>query len=203
MGFFAEAVKPRIFDLVMRVMDDMRGEALAAAEGEVLEIGFGTGRNLEHYPSGVARVAGLDPMPSRWRRVTRRMESAPFPVEHHRLRADGRLPFEDERFDTVVTTWTLCSIERPVDALREMRRVLRPGGRYLFIEHGRSDEPGVARWQDRLNPVQKLLADGCNMNRKIDALVAEGGFRVDHLDRFRADGPRVLAEMYRGTARRE
>jgi ubiquinone/menaquinone biosynthesis C-methylase UbiE len=166
----------------------------------VLEVGFGTGRNLAHYPPSVKSVAGLDPMPSRWRRVAERMRRAPFPVEHHRLRADGRLPFDDERFDTIVTTWTLCSIERPVEALREMHRVLRPGGRYLFIEHGRSDDPGVARWQDRWDPIHRRIADGCHVNRKIDALVDESGFRIAGVDRFLGKGPRVVAELYRGTA---
>ena len=198
MGAIQDALKPRIFDVVMRVMDDMRADALAEAGGAVLEVGFGTGRNLAHYPPGVKSLAALDPMPARWRRVARRIEEAPFPVEHFQLRADGRLPFDDEAFDTIVTTWTLCSIPEPVRALHEMRRVLRPGGRYLFIEHGRSDDEKTAHWQDRWNPIQRRIADGCNVNRRIDALVGEGGFELAKLDRFLGKGPRVFAEMYRG-----
>jgi ubiquinone/menaquinone biosynthesis C-methylase UbiE len=201
-GFLRDVLKPRIIDWAMGSTDELRPEALAAASGSVLEVGFGTGRNLRHYPGAVDSLVGLDPMPPRWKRVAERISLAPFPVEHHQLRADGRLPFEDARFDCVVTTWTLCSIPDPLAALAEMRRILRPGGRYLFVEHGRSDDPSVARWQDRLNPIHRRIADGCHMNRRIDALVRDGGFALEKLDRFRYQGPRVLAEMYRGVALR-
>ena len=194
-------IMPRIQDLVMRQMDDLRPEAVAAAEGEVLEVGFGTALNLEHYGSGVRSVTGLDPMEvSDLPRVEERIARAPFPVERCTLRADRDLPFDAGRFDCVVTTWTLCSIPDAPAALAEMRRVLKPGGHYLFIEHGRAPTERTARWQDRINPVWRRLTGGCNMNRPIDQLVEENGFELATLDRFRAKGPGVLAHMFRGLA---
>jgi ubiquinone/menaquinone biosynthesis C-methylase UbiE len=188
----------------MRQMDDLRPPTLAHAQGEVLEVGFGTGLNLRHYGDGVRSLTGLDPMATGdLEVVAERIARAPFPVACTALRADSTLPFDAGRFDCVVTTWTLCSIPDPLAALGEMRRVLKPGGRYFFIEHGRSESPGTARWQDRLNPAWRRIADGCNMNRRIDELVAKAGFEVRSLERFRARGPAVLAAMYRGEASRE
>jgi len=123
-----------------------------------------------------------------------------FPVEQHALRADGEIPFDSGRFDCVVTTWTLCSVPDPVRALLELRRVLKPGGTYLFIEHGRAPADGLARWQDRLNPAWRRLAGGCNMNRSIDVIVEHGGFQIERIERFRHKGPALLSHMYRGSA---
>lgn len=191
----------RVLDRVMRMMDEERGPALAAARGEVLEVGFGTGLNLPHYPETVSRLVGVDPLVALEDRVEARVAAAPFPVERHALRADGGLPFDAGRFDRVVFTWTLCSIPDPTRALAEMRRVLRPEGRLLFIEHGRSDEPGVARWQDRITPVWKRIAGGCHLNRRPDRLIEAAGFRLEALDRWcDPTGPRVAAELYRGRA---
>jgi SAM-dependent methyltransferase len=201
MGRLADSLFARFLDWGMRNLSELRTPTLARAEGEVLEVGFGTGLNLRAYPPAVRRVVGLDPLDSLRARVQARVDAAPFPVERVALAAGGSLPFDAGRFDCVVTTWTLCSIERPLAALAEMRRVLRPGGLYLFIEHGRSDDPRVARWQDRLNPVHRAWSRGCNMNRPIDALVREGGFAIEGLERFVHRGPRILTEMYRGAAR--
>jgi ubiquinone/menaquinone biosynthesis C-methylase UbiE len=187
----------------MRQMDELRPETVAGAHGEVLEIGFGTGLNLRHYGAGVRSLMGLDPMPTEGHAaVEERIARAAFPVERATLRADTRLPFDAGRFDCVVTTWTLCSIPDPIAALAEMHRVLKPGGRYLFVEHGRSERASTARWQDRFNPAWRRIADGCNMNRAIDELVAKAGFELVSLARFRGKGPAVLAAMYRGEARR-
>lgn len=197
--FYERRVFPRALDAFMRPMGELRDEALAGTHGDVLEIGFGTGLNLAHYPAGVTGVTTVDPMDALPERVRERIAAAPFPVEVHHLRADGRLPFEDARFDCVAVTWTLCTIPEPVVALREAHRVLRPGGTLHFIEHGRSDDPGVARWQDRWNPIHRVLACGCNVNRRIDEIVREGGFALAKLERFLAEGaPRMFAEMYRG-----
>jgi ubiquinone/menaquinone biosynthesis C-methylase UbiE len=196
-----ERLKPRIQDWAMAFMDELRPETVAGAEGEVLEVGFGTARNLEHYGKGVERVTGLDPMRTEGvAAVEERIARASFPVERTVLRADGALPFDAARFDCVITTWTLCSIPDPHAALAEMHRVLKPGGRYLFIEHGRSSRPSTVRWQDRLNPLWRRLMDGCNINRPIDELVGRAGFSLASLDRFQHKGPPVLAHMYRGIA---
>lgn len=196
-------IKPRFQDLAMRQMNPMRAETIVDAEGEVLEVGFGTGLNLEYYGPAVKTLVGLDPLDvTEVDAVQARIRRASFPVERRSLRADGGLPFDTARFDTIVTTWTLCSIPEVGRALREMRRVLKPGGRYVFIEHGRADADSTARWQDRVNPLWSRMCDGCNINRKIDRLVEEGGFDLERLDRFRAKGPGIVAQMYRGVATR-
>ena len=196
-------LKPRFQDLVMRQMNPLRPETVEAAEGDVLEIGFGTALNLELYGSGVRSVTGVDPMEiGDVAKISRRMAAAPFPVEHRTLRADGGLPFDAGRFDTVITTWTLCSIPDAHAALVEMRRVLKPGGRYVFVEHGLAEKPGTAKWQDRVNPLWNRISDGCNINRKIDRMVEDGGFELASMERFRARGPGLFAQMYRGIATR-
>jgi ubiquinone/menaquinone biosynthesis C-methylase UbiE len=194
-------LKPRIQDLVMRGMNDLRPDTVSLARGEVLEVGFGTALNLRYYGEAVAELTGLDPLVTDGvKAVDERIAAAPFPVERAALRADGELPFDAGRFDTVVTTWTLCSIPDAAAALQEMRRVLKPGGQYVFIEHGRSETESTARWQDRLNPLWLKLTGECNINRRIDEIVEKGGFELASLDRFIGDGPKVLASLYRGVA---
>ena len=194
-------MKPRFLDWTMGFMDELRPETVSQAYGDVLEIGFGTGLNLGYYGAEVQSVTGLDPMGTDGlRAVEQRITEAPFPVERATLRADGDLPFDAARFDCVLTTWTLCSIADPLVALSEIRRLLKPGGRFLFIEHGRSESASTARWQDRLNPLWRRVSDGCNINRKMDELVETAGFELTALKRFRGRGPAVLAAMYRGVA---
>ena len=185
----------------MRFMDELRPQTVGAAAGRVLEVGFGTGRNLAYYGAGVEKLTGLDPLNTEGARtVEERIARASFPVERTLLTSDDRLPFAEARFDCIVTTWTLCSIPDPRKALMEMRRVLRPGGHYLFVEHGRSPRPSTERWQDRLNPIWRRLMDGCNINRRIDRLVEDAGFSLASLDRFQYKGPPLLTYMYRGVA---
>jgi ubiquinone/menaquinone biosynthesis C-methylase UbiE len=187
----------------MRFMDDLRPDAVAAARGDVLEIGFGTGLNLRHYPHDVSSVWGIDPMTTEGiGPVERRIKSAPFPVERAALRADSQLPFDAGRFDCVVTTWTLCSIPDARAALDEMHRVLKPGGIYVFIEHGRGRTESAIRWQDRLNPMWRRFTDGCNINRPVDELVEQSGFELTLLDEFKGKGPRLISHLYRGVAQR-
>ncbi len=192
---------PKILDFTMKPLERYRADVIAPAHGQVLEIGFGTGLNLPHYPCAVQRLTAVDPIPPTHKKTRGRVESAPFPVDHHALRADGGLPFEDDRFDTITVTWTLCTIPDPTAALREMHRVARPHARLLFIEHGQSNDPSVARWQDRLNPLQKFFGCGCNLNRRIDQLIEAAGYRIETLDRFDAeDIPKTHGHLYRGVA---
>jgi len=196
-------LRDRMLDLVMRQMNPLRPETVGSASGEVLEVGFGTGLNLAYYGPGVKQVTALDPkIPDGMPAVDARIAEAPFPVERVGLPADGELPFDAGRFDCVVTTWTLCSIPDAASALAEMKRVLKPGGHYLFIEHGRAEKASTARWQDRLNPIWNRIGDGCNINRPISDIVARAGFELAELERFRADGPGLFAQMYRGVATR-
>lgn len=178
----------------------LRSEALKSARGDVLEIGLGTGLNLPHYPAGVARLRAVDPAPLLPVRVAERRAAVAFPVEIIHLSAE-RLPYEDGIFDYVVSTWTLCTIPNPIEALQEVRRVLKPTGRLLFLEHGRSDDARTAAWQDRLNPLQNVIGCGCNLNRRIDRLISEAGLHILQLDRFVMEGvPRIGGELYRGIA---
>ena len=198
-----EWIRPRLLDLALRQMDDLRGPTVGEASGEVLEIGFGTGLNVAHYGPGVKSLVALDPkIPRNYPPVEARMAAARFPIERADLRADLTLPFDAGRFDCVVCTWTLCSIPDVRAALGELLRVLTPAGRFFFVEHGRASSERTARWQDRLNPLWVRLADGCNMNRAVDVLVEAAGFRLVSLDRFRHRGPAILAQMYRGVAER-
>jgi ubiquinone/menaquinone biosynthesis C-methylase UbiE len=196
-----ERFRPGIQDFIMRSMDELRAETVGAAVGTVLEVGFGTGRNLEYYGAGVEKLNGLDPMNTHGvRAVEERIARARFQVERALHASFDDLPFDAGHFDSIVTTWTLCSIREPVKALGEMRRLLKPGGRYLFIEHGRSPSPRTQRWQDRLNPIWRCLMGGCNINRHIDRLIEDAGFSLVSLDRFQHKGPALLAHMYRGVA---
>ena len=203
MGFYADHVFPHLMDWTLgtRRFQELREQALASAQGHVLEIGFGTGLNLPHYPQAVTSLTALDPATLLPKKVARRISRGSLPVKLVRLSAET-LPFEDGRFDCAVSTWTLCTIPNPVAALREVRRVLKPSGTYVFLEHGRSDDAWVAKWQDFFNPIQRVIACGCNLNRPIDALISQGGLKIDRLDRFLLPGvPRIVGEMYRGVAR--
>lgn len=205
MSLYADYLFPRLMDWAMRRprLQQERRQALTPVYGRVLEIGFGTGLNLPHYPETVTWVTGIEPGTLLENRVAERSAAISVPVEVLRLKAE-KLPFEARSFDSVVSTWTLCTIADPTAALREIRRVLKPGGRFVFLEHGRSDDPRVARWQDRLNPIQRRIACGCNLNRPIDRLIRESGLQIERLDRFVMEGvPRILGEMYRGTATAE
>lgn len=178
----------------------LRSGLLTEVRGDVLEIGFGTGLNLPHYPRNVSELSIVDPVHLLNRRVAARVATAPFPVHIHYVDAES-LPFFDQQFDCVVSTWTLCTIPDPVEALREVRRVLKANGVLLFLEHGRSEDTRVATWQDRLNPLQNIIGCGCNLNRRIDRLIEQSGLNIARLDRFRMPKvPRIGAEMYQGRA---
>jgi ubiquinone/menaquinone biosynthesis C-methylase UbiE len=181
-------------------MTNLRKDVLANVHGEILEIGFGTGLNLEHYPEHIHRIAVIDPSEGMGRIARKRIERSRMEVELQRQRAED-LPFEDGRFDCVVSTWTLCSIPDAQQAMREVHRVLKLGGRFMFLEHGVSDEPKIQRWQRRLNRIQKRVGDGCRLDLDVSAVVGEQPFREVKLDRFLLEkAPKTHGTMYRGLA---
>jgi ubiquinone/menaquinone biosynthesis C-methylase UbiE len=189
-------------DFACGMMEEQRAESLKDAYGDVLEIGFGTGRNLPHYPSTVKSLAALDPIQALEGRVTARIATASFPVERFPIPASAKLPFPDGRFDCVVSTWTICSIDEPEKALQELRRVLKPGGIYLFIEHGCSHSPRVAAWQKRMNPMWKRLFCGCRLDLKPGDLIRKAGFQLTRFDTFVMPGRSSFSDqLYRGVAR--
>ena len=203
MGLYAKYIFPYLLDwsLGFPAMGEYRRRTLEPARGATLEIGFGTGLNLPHYPPAVTHLTVIDSENMRRALVERRIAECPIPVARMQMDVQGHLPFANHSFDSVVSTMTLCSIENPAPALAEIRRVLKPEGQFIFLEHGRSDDPDLARWQDRLNPLQKINGAGCNMNRRIDDVITAGGFEITQLDRFLTpESPRLLAEMYRGVA---
>jgi ubiquinone/menaquinone biosynthesis C-methylase UbiE len=199
---FSDWIFGRFLDWCMgsQMIATERPPALKDAHGDVLELGFGTGLNLPYYPEGVAKLTVVDPEDLMPQRVAERIAAARFPVERGKLGAE-RLPFEDNRFDCAVSTFTMCTIPDVAAAMREVRRVLKPGGSFLFLEHGISDEPAVAKWQRRLDPIQQALSRGCHLTRRIDSLVTDGGLDIVRLDRFLIAGmPRTHGTMYRGSA---
>ena len=204
MGFYEDQVLPRLVDVLLsgKEFEALRARVAGRLEGEVLEVGFGSGRNVPHYPAGVKRVRAVDPAVVGRRLAGKRVEASPVPVEYVGL--DGQdLPLDDNSVDHVLTTWTLCTIPDVSRALGEIRRVLRPGGALHFLEHGRSTDAKVARWQDRLTPLQRRLAGGCHLNRPVVRLVSDAGLRVTSVDNFHVKGPRTFSTMYDGVAVKE
>ncbi len=201
MSLYARFVVPALIDLAMRQrpMEKYRRELVPAARGRVLEVGVGSGRNLPFYGTGVSGVVGIDPSDRLLEMARAQAAGASVPVSLRRGSATA-MDVDDASIDTVVMTWTLCSIPDPLAALGEMRRVLRPGGRLLFVEHGLSRDPGVARWQHRLTPVWRRLTGGCHLDRKIDDLVCAAGFELADLKNEYAPGPRPMGFMYEGRA---
>jgi len=202
MGLYGRYVVPFLINASMgsKEVTAQRTEVVPRARGRVLEVGIGSGLNLPFYGPEVTELDGVDPSPELLRHARRRAAAARFPVRLHPDSAE-RLPFPDGTFDTAVMTWTLCSIPDPEAALREVRRVLRPAGRLLFVEHGRSPEPAVARWQRRLEPVWRRVSGGCHLTRKVDDLIRAAGFQLDSVATGYLPGPRVFTFQYQGDAR--
>ena len=201
MGFYRKLVLPRLLDLAMRDsrLAGYRQQTIAAARGLVLEIGVGSGLNMPLYGTAADRVCGIDPSPELLARARERIAAARVPASLIRASAE-QLPFRDAAFDTLVMTWTLCSIPSPGAALNEMRRVLKPGGCLLFVEHGLSPEPRIIRWQHRLTPCWKHIGGGCHLDRKMDDLIRAAGFRMDALETGYMKGPKPWTFMYQGRA---
>jgi ubiquinone/menaquinone biosynthesis C-methylase UbiE len=202
MSFYQQHVVPCLVHLAMRQKqhEPYRQRVVGAAEGRVLEIGVGSGLNFPFYGATVISVIGLEPSSALLRMARPRASSAKVPITLLDASAEA-IPLDSDSIDTVVTTWTLCTIPNAPVALAEIRRVLRPGGALRFVEHGRAPEPGVARWQDRLDLLWPRIAGGCHLNRKIDALIVGNGFRIDALQNARLPGPRTHTFLYEGSAR--
>lgn len=202
MGIYAKYVLPRLIDLAMRnrAAARVRANWIPHARGDVLEVGIGSGLNLPFYSAEVSRVYGVDPSAELRKLARKRMAGQAVSVEFLAQSAEETLPLPDHSVDTVVVTWTLCSIADPAGALRQMRRVLKPSGRLIFVEHGRAPDSRVAEWQDRLTPVWKHIGGGCHLNREIDRLLAEGGFTIDELRTAYLPGPRAMTYTYQGFA---
>lgn len=201
MSFYGDQVLPRVVDIALgnRECTRLRKRVTANLEGEVLEIGFGSGLNVPLYPSSVTRVRAVDPATIGRKLAEKRVAGSTIPVEYVGL--DGEeLPLEDESVDYALSTWTLCTIPDVHCALAEIRRVLRPGGSLHFLEHGRSPDPKVSHWQDRVTPIQRRFFGGCHLNRPIDELLAEADLEVTSMDNYYMRGPKPLGYMFQGVA---
>jgi ubiquinone/menaquinone biosynthesis C-methylase UbiE len=201
-GWYGEHVVPRLVDVVcgMKSSDEHRRRVCEGLSGEVVEIGFGSGHNLPHYPETVTRLSAVEPSDVGWRLAGKRIAAARVPVQRAGL--DGqRLPFPDDSVDAAVSTWTLCTIPDVQAALAELCRVLRPGAPLRFVEHGLAPDASVQRWQRRLEPVQKRVAGGCHLTRPIADLLTGAGFTIVELDVFYEKGaPKFIAADSLGTA---
>jgi ubiquinone/menaquinone biosynthesis C-methylase UbiE len=202
MGIYDDWLLPRILNLMMGTepVTNERKKCLAKVSGTVLEVGFGSGRNLPFYPATVQRVVAVDPSRESAKLAAKRIAQARFPVEYLPVSGE-QIPVPDGSFDAVVSTFTLCTIPDPSAALAQLRRVLKRGGKFFLVEHGLSFDANVQSWQHRLNGWQNAVCGGCNLNRDIRRLVCEAGFRFDQIDQYYMDGaPKFAGFMTRGIA---
>lgn len=203
MGIRAKYIFPRLMHWSMSRpgLDDERKKLLALVKGEVLEIGFGTGLNLPHYPAHVKKLVAVESNAATWRLAEQQLQASPIDVQPI-FQSGEILPFGDRQFDSVVTTFTLCSIRDVAAALREIRRVLRPDGCYFFLEHGLSSDRQVARWQHRFTPLTKWLGEGCHLDRPIGTLIRSARFEFDRYEEgYLKSMPKLGGYLFRGVAR--
>ena len=202
MGFYTDHVLPRVINVTCgsSMLDPLRRRTCAPLSGRVVEIGFGSGRNVGLYPAAVTSVDAIDPTDVAWDMSADRVTSSPIPIRRAGL--DGqRLPFDDDTFDAALSTFTLCTIPDVDAALAEIARVVRPGGTVVFLEHGTAPDDAVRRWQRRLEPIQKRTAGGCHLTRDIPKLLTDNGFDLTALDQFYQHGaPRPFAALSLGSA---
>jgi SAM-dependent methyltransferase len=202
MSFYGDHVLPRIINVVMNTKENraIRSRVCAGLTGDVVEIGFGTGHNLPYLPPRVRRLLAVEPSQLAVGLASARIAASPVAVEVVGL--DGqRLPIADDTADSMLCTWSLCTIPDPVAAVAEMRRVLRPGGRMHFVEHGLAPDQSVRNWQHRLNGVQQRVAGGCHLSRDIPAIIEAAGMTITHLDTYYGKGePKPYGAIYEGVA---
>jgi SAM-dependent methyltransferase len=202
MGLYGDQVLPRMIDVLggMKAAEPQRQRVCDGLAGEVVEIGFGSGLNVPFYPSAVDRVAAIEPADVGWKLARKRLDATTVPVQRSGL--DGQsLPFGDDTFDAALSTWTLCTIPDLDVALRELRRVLKPGGRLHFVEHGLAPDGPVQRWQHRLEPMQKRIFGGCHLTRPIVDTLTGAGFTIDEVDVFyEAGSPKFVGANSLGVA---
>ena len=201
MGLYGDQILPRAIDLMMRggELAAARARVATGLEGEVLEIGFGSGLNIPYYPAGLERVRAVDPAAVGRKLAARRAAACAVPVEYVGSDAQA-LPVADASVDSVLSTWTLCTILDAARALAEIGRVLRPGGSFRFVEHGLAPDAKVARLQQRLTPLQRRAFGGCHLNRRIDQMVAAAGLELTRMDTYYMKGPRALGYTFEGVA---
>lgn len=202
MALYRKYVLPHLIDFAMRNKDAsrLRAESIPLARGDVLEIGIGSGLNLPFYTSKVHRVYGVDPSVELQCMAAEKASHVAFHVTFLAQSAEQPFPLADSSVDTIVVTWSLCSIPNPVLALQQMKRVLKRDGQMIFVEHGRSLDASVVRWQDRITPVWKHFTGGCHLNRKIDDLIRAAGFRITKQRNMYLPGPRPMTYTYQGIA---
>jgi len=203
MSFYDKHILPRFINCACgtKPINYQRRKVVPQASGQILEIGIGTGLNLQHYdPQKVEKVIGLDPSVESWELARKNNPDIKFPLEFVGLPSE-EIPLDDNSIDTVLVTFSLCTIPDPVTALEGMRRVLKPGGQLIFAEHGRAPDANVRKWQDRINPYWQVIAGGCQLNRDIPSLLTEGGFKVTQMDSmYLPSTPKFAGFNYWGTA---
>ena len=202
MNVYEKYLLPRLIHWGMqsKLATAERRKVIPLSSGTVLEVGVGSGLNLPFYGPNVRRLYALDPSRELWKMGRKRVREVAFPVEFLAASAE-HIPLEDTSMDTVVCTWTLCTIPDPSLALSEIRRVLKLAGQFIFVEHGSSPDRGVKIWQNRLTPVWRRVAGGCHLNRQIDALLADAGFDITRVERGYSHGPKLMTYFYKGLAR--